>query len=138
MSSLHVERIDAVPIAHVHDDIDVANAASTHEQLAAALGPDASSLVVDLSDARYLDSAGIDMLLRLSNRLSDRRAKLVLVIPDDSQLKRLATIVGLPHAVAIHPTVGEALQDATAPQSRLGEPHTDTEPGETAAGRHCD
>jgi anti-anti-sigma factor len=115
MSPLEIERIDGVPIVRISEDIDAANAAITHQQLADALGPDASSLVIDLSETRYVDSAGIDMLLRLSGRLDHRRAKLILVIPDTSQLKRLASIVGLPNAAAIHPTLPAALQEAANP-----------------------
>jgi len=122
MSALGIERIDGVPIAHVTEDLDAANAATVQQQLADALGPDASTLIVDLSDTRYLDSVGIDMLLRLSDRLDRRRAKLILVIPDTSQLKRLAAIVGLPGALAIHPTLGQALQDAAKPQTQTSAP----------------
>lgn len=111
MSRMSIERVDGVPIAHVDYDIDAGNAAATQQQLADALGPDALTLVVDLSETRYLDSAGIDMLLRLSDRLDHRRAKLLVVLPDTSQLKRLATIVGLPEAIAIHPSVEEALSE---------------------------
>jgi anti-anti-sigma factor len=123
MSPLDIERIDGIPVAHVHEDIDAANAAITQQQLADALGPDASILVVDLGDTRYLDSAGIDMLLRLGDRLEHRRAKLILVIPDTSQLKRLATIVGLADAIAIHPTLLAALQAAKKPQAQAPAPH---------------
>lgn len=112
MSRLEIERTDGVPIAHVSEDIDAANVAATQRQLADALGPDALGLIVDLSRVRYFDSAGIDMLLRLSDRLKHRRAKLFLVIPDDSQLKRLFTLVGLPEVIAIHTTVEAALQEA--------------------------
>jgi anti-anti-sigma factor len=115
MSPLEIERIDGVPIVHVSEDIDAANATTTHQQLADALGPEASSLVIDLSETRYVDSAGIDMLLRLSGRLDHRRAKLILVIPDTSQLKRLASIVGLPNAVVIRSTLPAALQEAANP-----------------------
>jgi anti-anti-sigma factor len=115
MSPLDLERVDGVQIARVGEDIDAANATTTQQQLADALGPDTSSLVIDLSETRYLDSAGIDMLLRLGDRLDHRRAKLILVIPDTSQLKRLASIVGLPNAIAIHPTLPAALQDAANP-----------------------
>jgi anti-sigma B factor antagonist len=108
-----LERIDGVPVAHIVEDVDAANVAAVERELADALGPDALGLVVDLSGTRYLDSAGIDMLLRLGDRLAHRRAKLVLAIPDDSQLKRLAEIVGLTDLIAIHPTVGEAVEDAT-------------------------
>jgi anti-sigma B factor antagonist len=126
MSQLDFERIDGVPIVHVHEDIDAANATVIQQQLDDALGPDDSSLIIDLSDTRYLDSAGIDMLLRLSDRLDHRRAKLILAIPDTSQLKRLATIVGLPDAVTIHPSLPEALQEAAKRMS-----------GQTAAPHHA-
>ena len=116
MNSVAIERIDGVPVARVSDDIDAANAATVQAQLAEALGPDALSLIVDLSETRYVDSAGLDMLLRLSDRLDHRRAKLMLVIPETSQLNRLATIVGLPQAMPVHPTL-LAAQQAAARQS---------------------
>jgi anti-anti-sigma factor len=128
MSPLDLERIDEVPIVHVSEDIDAANATTTQQQLADALGPDASSLVIDLSQTRYLDSAGIDMLLRLSDRLDHRRAKLILVIPHTSQLKRLASIVGMPDIIAIHPTIPAALQEAAKLQTQIVTP-----PGKTTA-----
>jgi anti-anti-sigma factor len=112
MSPLKVAQMDGVPVVHVGEDIDAANAASTQRQLTDALAPDALSLVVDLSETGYVDSAGIDMLLRFSGRLDQRRAKLILVIPDTSQLRRLATIVGLPEAIATRASLSDALQEA--------------------------
>lgn len=125
MSRLSIEQIDGVPIAHVHEDIDAANAAATQQQLGDALGPDALSLIIDLGAARYVDSAGIDMLLRLSDRLDQRRARLILVIPDASHLKRLVAIVGLPEAIAIHPDLTRALQEATQAQAQAA-PRSDS------------
>jgi anti-anti-sigma factor len=116
MSHLNIEQIDGVPVAHVKEDIDAANAAAIHQHLAEALGPDALSLIVDLSDTGYVDSAGLDMLLRLSDRLDHRRARLILVIPDTSQLKRLVMLVGLPEAITIRPSLTTALQEATEAQ----------------------
>jgi anti-anti-sigma factor len=133
MSALDIERIDGVPIAHLTEDLDAAIAATVQQQLADALGPDACTMIVDLSDTRYLDSAGIDMLLRLNDRLDHRRAKLILVIPDASQLKRLAAIVGLPDAIAIQPTLSAALQEAAKLPTQTATPRPD--PGETTAGR---
>jgi anti-anti-sigma factor len=118
MSYLNIEQIDGVPVAHVREDIDAASAAAIQQHLADALGPDALSLVVDLADTRYLDSAGIDMLLRLSDRLDHRRARLILVIPATSQLQRLATIVGLPEAIAIRPSLDDALREATEARAK--------------------
>jgi anti-anti-sigma factor len=109
MIPLDIEQIDGVPVAHLREDLDAANTVTVERRLAEAVGPDALSLVVDLSRVRYVDSAGIDMLLRLSDRLDRRRSKLILVIPASSQLKRLATIIGLPEVVATYPNLDEAL-----------------------------
>ena len=109
MSPIEFERVDGVQIAHVREDIDAANVTALHDQLAEALGPDTFGLIVDLSEVRYLDSAGLDMLLRLGDRLGYRRARLSLVIPADSQLNKLVAIVGLPEALDIHPSLAGAL-----------------------------
>lgn len=122
MSPLCIEQIDGVPVARVNEDIDAASAPAAQQRLASALGPDALSLVVDLSTIRYVDSAGIDMLLRLSDRLDHRRARLILVIPETSQLKRLITIVGLPQAIVVCPTLANALREAAHAQARADDP----------------
>jgi anti-sigma B factor antagonist len=111
MSSVRIEQIDGVPVARLDEDLDAANAGAIQERLAAALGPAVLALVVDLSGTGYVDSAGIDMLLRLSDRLDRRRARLFLVIPPSSQLKRLFGLVGMPDAIAIHASVDEALAE---------------------------
>lgn len=126
MSPLDIEQVDGVPVARVDEDIDAANVSAVQQQLAGALSPDALSLVVDLSATRYVDSAGIDMLLRLSDRLDHRRARLILVIPDASQLKRLAMLVGLPDAIAIHPSLTSALREAGEAQERAVAPRPDS------------
>ncbi|HEV3047550.1 MAG TPA: STAS domain-containing protein [Solirubrobacteraceae bacterium] len=107
-----IERVDGVPVARVNKDIDAASAGAVREQLGEALGPDTHSLIVDLSETRYVDSGGLDMLLRLSDRLKHRRAMLILVIPEASQLNRLAAIVGLPQAMPVRPTLAAAQQAA--------------------------
>jgi anti-anti-sigma factor len=124
MSRLRIEKVDGVPIAHLREDIDASNASVAQQELADALGPDALSLVVDLGDIQYMDSAGIDMLLRLSDRLDHRRAKLIVVIPDGSQLKRLVSIVGLPRAIAVHSTLPDALEEAAEAEAENGAPST--------------
>jgi anti-anti-sigma factor len=112
-------------VARPPGDIDASNASTIGDSLAACLGPDADSLVLDLTTIGYLDSAGLDMLFRVSERLRQRRATLRLVVPAGSQLARLAAIVGLPEAIPVHDTVEEALsaetQTVNAPTS--GQPH---------------
>jgi anti-anti-sigma factor len=110
-----LERVDGVPVARPSQDIDAANARLLREELGKSLAG-ADKLVLDLSDTSYVDSAGIDMLFRLNELLTQRRASLVLVIPQSSQLARLAQIVALPSAMAVHETVAQAL-GARSPSS---------------------
>jgi anti-anti-sigma factor len=112
MTGLEIERVDGVPVVRPHEDIDAANARQLRAELARCLG-DADKLVLDLSETRYVDSAGIDMLFRLNELLRERRAALVLVIPQSSQLARLAQIVALPNAMRVHETVAQALEDCS-------------------------
>jgi anti-anti-sigma factor len=111
---LDVERRENVPVARARADIDAANARRVGDELADYVGADVHSLVLDLGDTRYVDSAGIDMLFRLGERLRQRRAQLLLVIPPGSHLERLAEIVGLSRALAVHASVDDALAAAAA------------------------
>lgn len=106
---MKVRRKDGVPIIAVDEDLDAANVTEFQRLAAEALGPDTLSLVVDLSGASYVDSAGIDALLRLNERLDRRRARLILVVPESSRLHRLFALVGMPEAIAIHPSTDGAL-----------------------------
>jgi anti-anti-sigma factor len=111
LSALNVERIDGVCVARPSEDIDASNARRVRDALVACLDEGGDDLVLDLTDARYVDSAGIDMLFRLHEVLRDRRGRLLLVIPAQSNLARLAEIVALPSAVPVHDSLQRALAD---------------------------
>jgi anti-sigma B factor antagonist len=115
VTGLEVERRGEIPVARAHADIDAANARVFGEALAETIGED-NALVLDLSETRYVDSAGLDMIFRLGERLRQRRARLALVIPDDSPLSRLAEIVGLPRALPVCDTLEQALEACAIPE----------------------
>lgn len=110
MNAIELEQIDGVRVARPRGDIDAANAALVDETLVRSLEPEGDTLVLDLGETRYLDSAALDMLFRLDDRLRQRRGSLHLVIPAGSPLKRLAAIVALPEIVPVHETLAEALR----------------------------
>jgi stage II sporulation protein AA (anti-sigma F factor antagonist) len=118
---LSVEYFDHVPVARPQGDIDAANATRVRAQLAHCMGNDADSLVLDLGETRYLDSAAVDMLFRLNERLRQRRLRLRLVIPPDSQLLRLAELVGIPRAIPLYASVDEALEVCKAVHEQSGD-----------------
>ncbi len=109
MSALDIESFDDVPVARPREDIDAATAGRLHAQLAASMSDARDRLVLDLGETGFVDSAGVDMLLRLNERLRQRRSQLLLVIPAGSHLARLAEIVALPSQIPVHETVEDAL-----------------------------
>jgi anti-anti-sigma factor len=109
---LEVQHFDRIPVVRVPLDIDAANAATVRDELVGCMRNDAFDLIVDLSETPYLDSAGIDMLFRLNRSLSDRRATLRLVIRPESDLARLSELVAIPHSIAVHADVADAVQAA--------------------------
>jgi len=108
---LTIERMDGVVVATPRYDVDAAVAPAIREELAASLGSEAAGVVLNLSGTRYVDSAGLDMIFRLGERLAQGRSGLVVVIPERSQLERLAAIVALPQAVSVAGTVEEAVRE---------------------------
>jgi len=124
MSAVPIKRVDGVRVAHPVGDIDAANASQVERELVESLDPDGDCLVLDLHETRYLDSAALDMVFRLNERLRQRRGGLQVVIPDSSPLGRLAAIVGLPKVIPVHASVRDAL--ARCSQDR--EARRDSEP----------
>ena len=61
-----VERRGASVVAHVSGEVDMTNAAYLREQLLDSMPNDALTLVIDISECRYLDSAAIEVLFDLS------------------------------------------------------------------------
>ncbi|HEX3510999.1 MAG TPA: STAS domain-containing protein [Solirubrobacteraceae bacterium] len=120
MTGVEVQLRAEIPVARPQSDIDGATARQIRDGLARLVEDGADSIVLDLSDTPYVDSAGIDMLFRLSERLRQRRAVLYVVIPDEAPLRRLAQIVGLERAVSVHPTVEAALASAAPASDQPG------------------
>ncbi len=83
-------------------EVDMTNAAYVREELTSAVHDDHRALVIDLSDARYLDSAAIEVLFELSRRLVRRRKQLRLVVPRQSPLRRLFTLLDLGSVAPVH------------------------------------
>jgi len=132
MMGLLLERRGSASVARPGEDIDAANAAHVGAQLSASIAPDVDRLVVDLSEVRYVDSAGLDMLFRLNERLRQRRAVLLVAIPPSSPLRRLARLVGLPDAMPVHDSVDAAIE-ASAPGRAAAADTVVTETAENGA-----
>lgn len=123
MTPIEVERRGSVVVARAVKDVDAANAEEVRLQLAEAVDERCDALVLDLDGARYVDSAGIDMLFRLAALLRDRRSELRVVIRAGSPLRRLAEIVSLSAGMGVDDDVPSALEAVAEARSRLSGDH---------------
>ena len=109
-AEVSVERHDAAMVARVSGEVDMTNASYVGEELLRSVPNDATKLVVDLSEARYLDSAAIELLFDLSRRLDRRRQSMHLVLPPDSPLKRVLLLTDIDSVAPLHETLAAALE----------------------------
>ena len=95
-------------------DIDIATAAEFRDVVLHAVPNDASGVVIDLSSIRYVDSAGIRVLVALAERLRTRRQALRLVLPAAGAVRRIISIAGLEASLGVSDSMDEAMRALTA------------------------
>ena len=109
LANVRLEHHDGTPVAFLNGDVDAANASRVGEELIGAVTNRASGLVVVLSDIRYLDSAGINLLFQLYEQLGTRRQRLGLVLDASAQLGRVLEISGVRTTIPVWNDVDAAL-----------------------------
>jgi len=101
-----------VALARIEGEIDMSNAQAIGDRLRSELTNRSRALIVDLEPTTYLDSSGLTLLFGLVDELRRRQQELHVVLPADSPLRRVVSIVGLDQAVPLHETLESALDRA--------------------------
>jgi anti-anti-sigma factor len=96
-------------VAVIAGEVDISNAMDLGSALEGAVPQRALGLVLDLSQATYIDSAGIHLLFRLGGRLTRRRQQLRVVVPDDAPIRKIVNLAGLGWTVPSDKSVPESL-----------------------------
>jgi anti-anti-sigma factor len=106
---VNLEMRGGVAVAALAGEVDGSNARELRAALVAKLPQDADCLILNLSEIRYLDSSGIELIFELGARLTTRRQMLRLVVPDDSPIRRVLELCDISSATTVDATVDEAL-----------------------------
>jgi anti-anti-sigma factor len=114
-AEIAVERRNGAVVARLSGEVDMTNSQYVAEELAGSVPNDAISLVVDLTNTRYLDSAAIEILFSLARRLRRRRQNLLLVLPASSPLKRVLELTEIAAVAPVHETLDAALAPPEPP-----------------------
>lgn len=108
---LHIDTADGVLVARLEGEIDLANADVVRGALARAASNDIAGAVVDLSKTTYMDSAGINVLFHLRERLRVRGQEVRLVVPPGSGAYDALRYSGVLATLTISDSVDAALAE---------------------------
>jgi anti-anti-sigma factor len=108
---LRVHTADGVLVARLEGEIDLANADVVRSALARAASNDIVGAVIDLSKITYMDSAGINVLFHLRDRLRVRGQEVRLVVPPGSGAYDALRYAGVLQVLALSDSVETALAD---------------------------
>lgn len=108
-TNVELDHRDSVGVARLSGDVDIVQASTLRKQLLGAVKNDDLALVVDLTDARYIDSVGVSLLFELAERLAGRQLRFAVVMPSGGLVERVLKIVNLDSVAEVHDDLGEAL-----------------------------
>lgn len=108
-ANLDLDHRDSVGVARLRGDVDISQVSGLRKQLLSAIRNDDLGLVVDLSDARYIDSVGVSLLFELAERLAGRQLRFAVVMPAEGLVVRVLTIVDLHSVAEVHRGLDDAL-----------------------------
>lgn len=105
------ELVDGTYVITVSGEADATDVESLADELEEVLGEGASCVIVDLLEVAFIDSAVLDVLLRVSRRLRSGGGELVLVA-DDPRVLRTFETAGLSAQFRFARTLTAAVEDA--------------------------
>jgi anti-anti-sigma factor len=108
-AELQIDRWDSVPVVGVTGDVDIAAAMELRRRLLNVVENTDLGVVIDLTAADYLDSAGVNLLFEVAENLAVRRLRLAVVVADGGLIERVVSLVDLGSVVDIHRTAEEAV-----------------------------
>ncbi len=101
---------DAVRVAVLGGELDILHANDLRERLTAAVRTQDLGLVLDLTDVSYIDSAVINVMFELAERLSTRQQRLALVVPEGGLVERVLGIVNVAAVADVYPDTDRAVE----------------------------
>jgi anti-anti-sigma factor len=106
---LRVDYHDAVGVVSVGGEVDLMQTQALRDRLLGAVRNEDLGLVIDLSDATYIDSVGVSLLFELAERLVERQLKLAVVLPQDGLVERVLRMVDLRSVAEVHRNQDDAV-----------------------------
>ena len=112
-ASFPVEMVSGVPVVTAPEEIDITNVAGLRAALLEAAADGSRTLVVDMTQTRFCDSAGLTVLVRAHKRARAEGGELLLVTCATAVL-RIFAVTGIEHLIPNFPNLEQALAPTSA------------------------
>jgi anti-anti-sigma factor len=119
LADVQFEEAGQAVVAHLTGEIDLSNAPAIGRVINDELPNHALALVLDLSAVEYLESAGIQLIYELRERLGIRGQAMHLVVPAASVAADTLRLTGLDAQVDTFETVEAAISDPPSGAPRV-------------------
>jgi anti-anti-sigma factor len=111
LAQLEFDERDGVLVAQVSGELDLSNVYDVGDAIAGAIRGEHAGLVLDLSDLRHLDSAGVRMLFDLRARLAAGRQRFAVVVGAGAPIREVLILAAVPATIRVHDEVDAAVTD---------------------------
>ena len=98
---------EVVPILNVVGEVDLSNAPRIYTLMWQTSQKGSLSLILNLEKLDFMDSSGLQVLLRLREKLRSRKQDVMLVAPKP-QIRKLLRLTGFDKLFTLHETNAEA------------------------------
>ena len=116
--SVDLSDIKGIPLVQVHGEIDLYTAPQLERALEVGIGRGTPALIIDLSNASYVDSAGLSALLWANKALSARDADLYVVAPPSNRgVRRVLEITRLDTLFRVRDSIEDVLKELKSPKA---------------------
>ncbi len=116
---LPVRMIGSLAVITLPPEIDLLNVPQIHDGLADLVGSGPAAVVVDMTQTRYCDSAGIATLVRVAK--AARSAQVPLRVAVSDPVMRIMHLLGAERVVDVYPSLAAALGGGARPPA-AGQP----------------
>ena len=106
--TVHADQVGDVAVLEVEGAADLGTVPDFADHLWRAVDDGAPRLLVDLSDARFIDSRMVELLLKAADRVRLQGGKVVICCGGES-IMQVLDLCGVSRIVAVRPTREEAL-----------------------------
>jgi len=109
-----VSWVEGVPVVSAPAEVDIANVNELLRVIRSSTDPEHTTLVVDMSETTFCDSAGVSGLVQAHKRAVAAGGEVRLVIGGASVMRLLA-IIGVDRVMPIFTSLEDAIEAAPAP-----------------------